>query len=75
MKRRILSKVKKRIYLRGKRRKIFQTFAMNMWQKKYRKKVDLRSFKKRGIKLIPTIYLGASVSAMERKGIRTEKEI
>lgn len=48
---------------------------MNMWQKKYRKKVDLRSFKKRGIKLIPTIYLGASVSAMERKGIRTEKEI
>lgn len=37
------------------------------------KRVDHRSFKRQGIKQIPTIHLGASVSAMERKGIRKEK--
>ena len=37
------------------------------------KRVDHRSFKRQGIKQIPTIHLGASASAMERKGIRTEK--
>ena len=37
------------------------------------KRVDHRSFKRQGIKQIPTIHLGASDSAMERKGIRTEK--
>ena len=37
------------------------------------KRVDHRSFKRQGIKHIPTIHLGASASAMERKGIRTEK--
>lgn len=37
------------------------------------KRVDNRSFKRQGIKQIPTIHLGASASAMERKGIRTEK--
>ncbi|PKZ21055.1 MobA/MobL protein [Aerococcus sanguinicola] len=40
---------------------------------KIEKRVDHRSFKRRGIKQIPTIHLGASASAMERKGIRTEK--
>ena len=40
---------------------------------KIEKRVDHRSFKRQGIKLIPTIHLGASASAMERKGIRTEK--
>lgn len=40
---------------------------------KIEKRVDHRSFKRQGIKQIPTIHLGASVSAMERKGIRTEK--
>ena len=58
-----------------KKEKNFSDLCNEYMAKKYRKKVDLRSFKKRGIKLIPTIYLGASVSAMERKGIRTEKEI
>lgn len=37
------------------------------------KRVDHRSFKRQDIKQIPTIHLGASASAMERKGIRTEK--
>lgn len=37
------------------------------------KRVDHRSFKRQGIKQIPTIHLGASASAMERKGIKTEK--
>ena len=37
------------------------------------KRVDHRSFKRQGIKQITTIHLGASASAMERKGIRTEK--
>ena len=37
------------------------------------KRVDHRSFKRQGIKQIPTIHLGASASAMERKGISTEK--
>lgn len=40
---------------------------------KIEKRVDHRSFKRQGIKQIPTIHLGASASAMERKGIRTEK--
>ena len=40
---------------------------------KIEKRVDHRSFKRQGIKQIPTIHLGASSSAMERKGIRTEK--
>ncbi|HGI3730010.1 TPA: MobQ family relaxase [Streptococcus agalactiae] len=40
---------------------------------KIEKRVDHRSFKRQGIKRIPTIHLGASASAMERKGIRTEK--
>ena len=40
---------------------------------KIEKRVDHRSFKRQGIKQIPTIHLGASASAMQRKGIRTEK--
>ncbi|MBO0364975.1 MobQ family relaxase [Streptococcus vaginalis] len=40
---------------------------------KIEKRVDHRSFKRQGIKQIPTIHLGACASAMERKGIRTEK--
>ena len=35
---------------------------------KIEKRVDHRSFKRQGIKQIPTIHLGASASAMERKG-------
>ena len=36
---------------------------------KIEKRVDHRSFKRQGIKQIPTIHLGASASAMERKGV------
>ena len=37
------------------------------------KRVDHRSFKRQNSDYLPTIHLGASASAMERKGIRTEK--
>ena len=36
-------------------------------------RVDPRSYKDRGIPLIPTIHLGERASALERKGIRTER--
>ncbi len=36
-------------------------------------RIDHRSYKKQGINQIPTIHLGPNVSAMEKKGIRTEK--
>ena len=34
--------------------------------------VEHRSFERQGIDLLPTIHMGASVTAMERKGIKTE---
>ena len=37
------------------------------------KRVDHRSFERQGIEEIPTIHLGASASALERKGIDTDK--
>lgn len=37
-------------------------------------RVDPRSYKDRGIPLIPTIHLGERASALERKGIRTERD-
>ena len=37
------------------------------------KRVDYRSYKRQGIEEIPTIHLGASASALERKGIETDK--
>ena len=37
------------------------------------KRVDHRSFERQGIEEIPTIHLGASASALERKGMETEK--
>lgn len=37
------------------------------------KRVDHRSFKRQGKEEIPTIHLGASASALERKGIETDK--
>lgn len=36
-------------------------------------RVDPRSYKDRGIPLIPTIHLGERASALERKGTRTER--
>lgn len=38
-----------------------------------KKRVDHRSFERQGIEKIPTIHLGASASALERKGIETDK--
>lgn len=37
------------------------------------KRVDHRSFKRQGKDEIPTIHLGASASALEKKGIKTDK--
>lgn len=37
------------------------------------KRVDHRSFKRQGLDQIPTIHLGAAASALENKGIKTEK--
>ncbi len=37
------------------------------------KRVDHRSFKRQGIEEVPTIHLGASVCALEKKGIQTDK--
>lgn len=37
------------------------------------KRVDHRSFERQGIEEIPTIHLGAGASALERKGIETDK--
>jgi hypothetical protein len=34
-------------------------------------RVDLRSYERQGIDKIPTVHMGAAVSAMERKGIET----
>lgn len=36
-------------------------------------RISAKSYKERNIDLIPTIHLGPSVTAMERKGIETEK--
>jgi hypothetical protein len=36
-------------------------------------RIDHRSYERQGLEIIPTIHLGAAVSAMERKGIRTAK--
>ena len=37
------------------------------------KRVDHRPFERQDIEEIPTIHLGASASALERKGIETDK--
>lgn len=37
------------------------------------KRVDHRSFERQGVEEIPTIHLGASASALEKKGIETDK--
>ena len=35
-------------------------------------RIDMRSFKRQGIELAPTVHLGPAASALERKGIRTD---
>lgn len=42
-------------------------------EKNLEKRVDHRSYERQGRDEIPTIHMGASASALERKGIRTEK--
>lgn len=37
-----------------------------------KERIDHRSFKDQGVEKLPTIHLGSSAMAMERKGIRTE---
>jgi len=39
------------------------------------KRVDHRSYQRQGKEEIPTIHLGASASALERKGVETENEL
>ena len=39
----------------------------------FEKRVDYRSFERQGKEEIPTIHMGASASALERKGIETDK--
>jgi len=34
-------------------------------------RVDMRSYERQGVDIIPTVHLGAAVSALERKGIET----
>ena len=36
-------------------------------------RIDHRSYERQGVELLPTIHEGATVRAMEKKGIRTEK--
>ena len=36
-------------------------------------RIDHRSYERQGVDLLPTIHEGATVRAMEKKGIRTEK--
>ena len=34
-------------------------------------RVDLRSYEKQGLDIIPTVHMGAAVTQMERRGIQT----
>lgn len=55
-------------------RESFATFCNQYLEKNnLEKRVDHRSFERQGIEEIPTIHLGASSSALERKGVETEK--
>lgn len=55
-------------------REHFATLCNQYFEKNnIEKRVDHRSFERQGIEEIPTIHLGASASALERKGIETDK--
>ena len=55
-------------------RESFATLCNQYLEKNnFEKRVDHRSFERQGIEEIPTIHLGASASALERKGIETDK--
>ena len=36
-------------------------------------RIDHRSYERQGVEFLPTVHEGATVRAMEKKGIRTEK--
>ena len=36
-------------------------------------RIDHRSYERQGVEILPTVHEGATVRAMEKKGIRTEK--
>lgn len=46
---------------------------MALEQNQIDKKVDRRSYKRRGVEQIPTIHMGVEASQMEQKGIPTER--
>lgn len=55
-------------------RESFATLCNQYLEKNnFEKRVDHRSFERQGVEEIPTIHLGASASALERKGIETDK--
>lgn len=55
-------------------RKNFASLCNQYLEKNHQeKRVDHRSYKRQGIEEIPTIHLGASASALEKKGIETDK--
>ncbi len=55
-------------------RESFATLCNQYLEKNnFEKRVDHRSFERQGIEEIPTIHLGASAGALERKGIETDK--
>ena len=55
-------------------RESFATLCNQYLEKNnFEKRVDHRSFERQGIEEIPTIHMGASASALEKKGIETDK--
>ena len=55
-------------------RKNFASLCNQYLEKNHQeKRVDHRSYKRQGIEEIPTIHMGASASALEKKGIETDK--
>ena len=55
-------------------RESFATLCNQYLEKNnFEKRVDHRSFERQGKEEIPTIHMGASASALERKGIETDK--
>ncbi|MCI8812991.1 MAG: MobA/MobL family protein, partial [Oscillibacter sp.] len=44
-----------------------------MEQYGHNQRIDHRSYERQGIDLIPTVHLGVAASAMDKRGIRTER--
>ena len=55
-------------------RKVWADLANEFLERNNRpERIDHRSYERQGVDLLPTIHEGATVRAMEKKGIRTEK--